>query len=86
MVARSRIASTEYPMARAASELSPAVRINKPQRVVRKAQYRIGASATPIRNSTLIRSAARTCAMSLHHPKSIAGSRGAVGSISGLPR
>ena len=24
--------------------------------------------------------------MSLHHPKSIAGSRGAVGSISGLPR
>ncbi len=46
----------------------------------------IGASTTPIRNSTLMRSAARTCGMSLHQPKSIAGSRGAVGSISGLPR
>ncbi len=86
MVARSRIARTEYPMARAASELSPAVRINRPQRVVRNAQYKTGASAMPIRNSTLIRSAARTCAISLHQPKSIAGSRAAVGSISGLPR
>ncbi len=73
-------------MARAASELSPAVRINRPHRVVRNAQNRMGAMATPIKNSTLIRNAARTCATSLHQPKSIAGNRGAVGSISGLPR
>ena len=68
------------------AQVRAALRINRPQRVVRKAQYSIGASAMPIRNSTLIRSAARTCGTSLHHPKSIAGSRGAVGSISGLPR
>ena len=41
-------------MASAASALSPAVRMIRPQRVVRSAQTRIGASATPIRNSTLI--------------------------------
>ena len=86
MVARRRIKSTEWPMARAASELSPAVRIRRPQRVERKAQYRMGASATPIRNITLMRSAAWTCGMLLHQPKSIAGKRGAVGSIRGLPR
>ena len=33
-----------------------------------------------------MRSAARTCGMSLHQPKSIDGRCGAVGSISGLPR
>ena len=50
------------------------------------AQTSNGASATPMRNSTLILSAARTCGMSLHQPKSIAGRIGADGSISGLPR
>ena len=73
-------------MARAASALSPAVRRISPQRVVVSAQTRSGASATPIRNSTLIFSAARTCGTSLHQPKSIAGRIGALGSISGLPR
>jgi hypothetical protein len=58
----------------------------RPQRVVLSAQTNSGASATPIRNRTLIFKAARTCGMSLHQPKSIDGSRGAVGSISGLPR
>ena len=86
MVARSRIISTEWPIARAASALSPAVRMRRPQRVVLNAQNRIGASTTPNKNSTLMRSAARTCGTSLHQPKSIAGSRAAVGSISGLPR
>src|SRR5271166_946780 len=62
-------------MARAASALSPAVRMIKPQRVVLSAQTRIGASATPIRNNTLTRNAARTCGISLHQPKSIDGSR-----------
>ncbi|MGY4161960.1 hypothetical protein ACVINW_007802 [Bradyrhizobium sp. USDA 4461] len=33
-----------------------------------------------------MRNAARSCGTSLHQPKSIAGSRAAVGSISGLPR
>src|SRR5450756_2195638 len=37
------------------SQVRAAMRINSPQRVVRNAQYRIGASAMPIRNSTLIR-------------------------------
>src|ERR1700738_4767569 len=73
-------------MARVASALSPAVRINRPQRVARNAQNRIGARTRPSRNSTLTRSAERTCGTSLHQPKSIAGNRGAVGSISGLPR
>ncbi|MGY4161961.1 hypothetical protein ACVINW_007803 [Bradyrhizobium sp. USDA 4461] len=38
MVARNLISSTEWPIARAASALSPAVRINRPQRVVLNAQ------------------------------------------------
>ena len=41
-------------MARAASALSPAVRTIRPQRVFLSAQTRIGASATPMMNSTLI--------------------------------
>ena len=86
MVARIRIALTEYPMARAASLLSPAVRRISPQRVVFKAQTSRGANTTPMRKRALICKAARTCDTLLHQPKSIAGRIDAVGSMSGLPR
>jgi hypothetical protein len=52
---------------------------DQPQRVVVSAQTSAGASAIPIRNSTLTLSAARTCGMVLHHPRSMGGRIGALG-------
>ncbi len=57
-----------------------------PQRVERSTQTITGASTAPTMNSELIFSASRTAAMLLHQPRWIAGSVGACGWISGLPR
>ena len=73
-------------MARAASAKSPAMRTIMPQRVERSTQTITGANSAPTMNSALILSASRTAAMSLHQPSWSAGSVGACGWMSGLPR
>jgi hypothetical protein len=66
-------------MARAASALSPAMRTIRPRRVARNAHQSRTATAMPIRNSTLMRSAASTCGTLDQKPNGTAGSCGALG-------
>jgi len=50
------------------------------------AQLKTGVKITPTMNSALTSSAARTCWISIQKPSGNAGSVGALGCTSGLPR
>lgn len=73
-------------MARAASVLSPTTRRIRPMRVFLKAQNRKRARAAPMKNSTLILSAAWICGVLDQPPSWIEGSFGATGWMKDLPR
>jgi hypothetical protein len=62
------------------------MRTSRPMRVRAKAHQSTKASAMPIGTSALTCSAERTTGLSLQSPRGIAGSCGACGWISGLPR
>ena len=86
MVASVRMRSTERPMARAASALSPAIRRMSPQRVFLRPHSSTIARAMPMKNIGLMSKAERIAGFSLQLPSGSPGSIAARGSMNGLPR
>jgi hypothetical protein len=86
MMQKKRVRFTEMPRASAAAGESPTARTCIPQRVERKNQLRVKASATPTTNNGLISSADLSCGTELQLPRASGESWGAVGWIYGLPK